>query len=470
MEVEEGRNGIPRPEAAVHLEEERRSVLVDMNFGSGDARSPGVGPFCFDGGRGLGDKHGMTLRFKMAIGGAVVVLAGGGWWWGHRDEGSAAMYLTAPVKRGELVEHVHASGMIKPLRLVEVGTQVSGPVKELMADFNDTVTAGQVVAQIDPEPYAAGVQQAEASVIQSEASVVEARARLKQAEATLTRANELFNRKLIPQSELDGAVADRDVLAAQLQMSAARLVQSRAALRQSQSSLEYTTIRSPVDGVVIERKVDQGQTVVASMSAQTIFVIAADLHTVLVEANIPEADIGRLKEGQPVTFTVDAYEQTFTGVVHQVRLSGTSVQNVVTYPVIIHAINTDDKLLPGMTANIACEVARRDNVIKVPNASLRFRPDRPARKKTGEEDVAALAVLVTGPQVWVLAEKTGKPEAVAVKVGINDGAFTEITEAAALSEGQEIVTSFAPGAKRPEEKVNPFAPSFPPRGIRRGMR
>ncbi len=410
------------------------------------------------------------------IGGVVVLgLAGGFWWYRHRDGATTPTYLTAPVARGEIVEHVHATGVIRPLRLVEVGTQVNGAVNKLFADFNDVVTAGQIVAQIDPATYEASVAQAQASVVQSEASVEAAEARLNQAEQELKRARELAGRKLIPESELDGAVADRNVLAAQLRVSQAALEQSRAELVRAKANLEFTTIRSPVDGVVIERKVNEGQTVVASMSAQTIFVIAADLRTVQVEANIPEADIGRMKDGQPVSFTVDAYEESFTGTVFQVRLSGTSVENVVTYPVIIRATNRGDKLLPGMTANIDCEVARREKALKVPNAALRFQPERPVREKL--TDVAASAgtaprepAVATGPRVWVTGDKGGEPAPIDVTIGITDGKTTEITGTNTLTEGQAVITGFAPGSKRPDEKVNPFAPNMPSRAMRRGLR
>ncbi len=410
------------------------------------------------------------------IGGVVVLLLAGGFAWNrHRDASASPTYITAPVGRGEIVEHVHATGVIRPLRLVEVGTQVTGPVNKLFADFNDTVKAGQIVAQIDPATYEAEVAQDQASVVQSEASVEAAKARLNQAEQQLKRSQELADRKLIPLSELDASVADRNVLAAQLRVSEAALEQSRAQLQQSQTSLAYTTIRSPVDGVVIERKVDEGQTVVASMSAQTIFVVAADLQTVQVEANIPEADIGRVKEGQPVSFTVDAYEDAFTGAVFQVRLAGTSVENVVTYPVIIRATNHDDKLLPGMTANIDCEVARREKVLKVPNAALRFQPERPMREKLSDGNSAPMEIerepmIALGPRVWVLDEDGGKPTPINVTIGISDGKTTEITGTNSLQEGQDVITGFAPGSKRPDEKVNPFAPNMPSRNMRRGLR
>ncbi|MCE9615299.1 MAG: efflux RND transporter periplasmic adaptor subunit [Lentisphaerae bacterium] len=408
----------------------------------------------------------MKRSYYVGIGLAVALVAGGIWWYVRRDGDGSAAYLTAPLARGEVVEQVHATGVIKPLQLVEVGTQVNGPVDKLMADFNDVVKAGQIVAQIDPAAYEARVAQDQASVVQSEANVEDAQARLKQAELKLTRARELSSRKLIPDADLEAAEADRDVLAAQRRVSEARLVQSRAVLRQSQTSLDYTTIRSPVDGVVIERKVDQGQTVVASMSAQTIFVIAADLHTVQVEANIPEADIGRLKVGQAVTFTVDAYEDTFTGTVHQVRLASANVQNVVTYPVIIRAPNPEDKLLPGMTANLACEVARREQVLKVPNSALRFRPDGATGAESGK-GAEAMSAGPIGPRIWVLAAEGGVPEPLTVTLGISDGTATEIMDPAPVEEGRDVIIGYAPGAKRSNEKVNPFTPKFPPRAARR---
>jgi HlyD family secretion protein len=414
---------------------------------------------------------------KRWIIGLIVVLAlaaaGGGAWW-LRKKNTGPAYRTAPLERGAVIQTVHATGVIKATQQVQVGTQVNGPVQKLFADFNARVKAGDLVAQIDPAVYEARLAQDQANLLQSEAAVEQAQAKLLQAEKELARASELVRRDLLSQSELDAAVANRDALAAQLKLSRAQVEQSKAALRLSQANLAYTTIRSPVDGIVIGRNVDEGQTVVASMSAQTLFTIAADLRQVLVEATIPEADIGKLQAGQPVTFRVDAYEEEFTGTVQQVRLAAATVQNVVTYPAIIRAANPDLKLFPGMTANVACEVARRDNALKVSNAALRFKPETKAEPKTERRGKTGARTgggqQEAGPQIWHLPRPDAVPVSVRIKTGITDGLSTEILEPCGLEAGAALVIGYAePGAKD-QDLVNPFAPRFPSRTARRTLR
>ncbi len=387
----------------------------------------------------------------------VVVCAGAGagvWWWRSREE-PAPRYRTVPVEKGEIVQTVRATGSVKPRRLVEVGTQVNGPIQKLYVDFNDTVKAGDLVAQIDPTVYKARLAQEQANLLQSEASVDQARARLGQAEKSLARARELARRDMISQADLDQAVAERDTLAAQLKVAEASVEQSRAALRMAEANLGYTVIRSPVDGVVIDRSVSEGQTVVASMTAKTLFLIATDLSQVEIEANIPEADIGSVRQGQGVTFTVDAHSDTFTGTVSQIRLAAKTSQNIVTYPVIVQAANSAGKLYPGMTANITCEVERRDDVLKIPNAALRFRMP---------SDTSASGKSKDGkPKVWVLRKPDQPPEAVPVTPGIADGTHTELKEARGLREGDAVVVGTNAVDSASKEVVNPFAPPAPPR-------
>ena len=441
----------------------------------------------------------------------VSLLGAGGWmWWKRRGVEGDGGYRTARIERGDVVQTVRATGTVQPIRLVQVGTQVNGPVQKLYVDFNDPVKAGDLVAQIEPTVYEARLAQDEANRAQSRASVIQAEAKVAQAEKELVRAKELAKRDMLSQAELDAAVANRDTLAAQLEVAKAAVEQAEASLRLSKANLGYTTIRSPVDGVVIERNVDEGQTVVASMSAQMLFRIATDLRQIQVEASVPEADVGRIKAGQTVSFTVDAHDQEFTGRVDQVRLAAATVQNVVTYPVVILADNPDLKLFPGMTANITCEVARREGVLKIPNAALRFKPTLNETRSgeggpsagSGTGTVAAASSSrgvgggeragsgrrppgmggeggrggppgmrrggAGGHRVWLPpADPKGDPTPMHVRVGITDGAFTEIIGPEEAAEGKEIIVGLAELDADAQTTVNPFAPRFPGSGGRR---
>jgi HlyD family secretion protein len=377
-----------------------------------------------------------------------------------RSNGANQRFRTAKLERGEIVQSVKATGIIQPIRLVQVGTQVNGPVKKLYVDFNDRVKSGQVVAQIDPAAYEAQAAQNEANLKRSIADVEQTEARLRQAERDLKRAQDLAAQGLVAQSELDAAVANRDALTAQVKLSKAVVEQSKATLNLSQTNLGYTTIRAPVDGVVIDRNVNEGQTVVASFSAQTLFVIATDLKQIQVEASIPEADIGNIRVGEPVSFTVDAYpDEKFHGAVAQIRLAAATLQNVVTYPVIINAENPDEKLFPNMTANVSCEVARRENVLKLPNSALRFKPAESATRPTSHSltrnhEAKASPEQANRSEVWTPGPEGAK--AVPVTLGITDGSFTEAL-AGELREGQEVITGLAEQGEK-EGTVNPFAP------------
>jgi HlyD family secretion protein len=390
---------------------------------------------------------------------AAAAAAIGGVFWYRTRNGNAKAYRTATVDVGDLVQTVRATGVIQPIRLVAVGTQVNGPVQKLNVDYNDLVKAGDIVAQIDPAVYQTRLAQSQANLAQSQATVEANRAKLVQADKDLARSRELAKRDMLSPSELDAAVATRDVLAAQLKVSEAAVDQSRAALRTSQTELDYTTIRSPVDGVVIDRNVSEGQTVVASMSAQVLFQIATDLRQIQVEASIPEADIGRIRSGQPVSFTVDAYDETFTGTVGQIRMAAATVQNVVTYPVVIRAANPEGRLFPSMTANISCEVERRTGVLKVPNGALRFSPATDNSTSAGRQKERSGRA--RGPQVWTQGAE-GKPLIpVKVSTGISDGAFTELTDAGELQAGAAVIIGLAENGAAPKATVNPFTPTMP---------
>ncbi|MEI8351238.1 MAG: efflux RND transporter periplasmic adaptor subunit [bacterium] len=375
-------------------------------------------------------------------------------------------YRTGKVERGDVIQVVRATGTIQPIRMVQVGTQVNGPINKLYVDYNSQVKAGDLVAQIDPTTYEARLAQDQANLAQSQATVEQTQAKLTQAEKELERARKLTARDMISQADLDTATATRDVLTAQLKVSQAAVAQAEASLRLSRANLGYTTIRSPVDGVVINRKVSEGQTVVASMTAQTLFLIATDLRKIQVEASIPEADIGNIALGQQVTFTVDAFDMAFTGSVTQIRMAAETVQNVVTYPVVIQAGNPDTKLFPSMTADIVCEVARHENVLKIPNAALRFKPEETPDKSGGTAAMERAASRKTapkterGPKVWIEKPDGSGVKPVFVSLGITDGAFTELKQAGTLTEEQAVITGLLTPADA-DKTVNPFTPQMP---------
>ena len=307
----------------------------------------------------------------------VVALLGGGAYGYYRytQKPEAPTITTARVTRGDLAETVGATGTLQAVTTVQVGTQVSGTIKALNADFNSLVRKGQVLARLDPSLIQSQIEQARANLIRAEADLERLRVSLDDARTKLARAKELAAKKLIAQTELEAADVNVRSAEAQLRSQMAGVTQSQASLRQNQVNLAHTVIESPIDGLVISRNVDVGQTVAASMSAPTLFVLAADLTKMQVLASLDESDVGRIRPGQAVRFRVDAFPtDEFTGNVTQVRLQPTTVQNVVTYQTVIDVPNPGLKLKPGMTANVNIEIARRDDVIRVPNGALRFRP------------------------------------------------------------------------------------------------
>ena len=398
----------------------------------------------------------------------VAAVGAGAWFawhtWGPREK--TASYRTVKIERGDVVQIVRATGTVQPVKLVQVGTQVNGIVLKLNADFNSRVKAGDVVAQIDPAVYQANLSQAQGNLSHSLASVDEARANLRKASNDLVRASALAKRDLLSQSDLDTSIDDAASAEAQMKVAQAQVQMNDAALQLAKANLSYTTIKTPVDGTVVSRNVDEGQTVVASMSAQTIFTIATDLHTVLISASVPEADVGPVRIGQKVTFNVDAYPTTFTGTVAQVRIASSTMQNVVTYPVMVCATNPGELLFPGMTANISCIVAERSNVLKVPNAALRFKPDKKdnATKSspsasTGGDPGAAAGKARSGerkPKLYV-EQADGGLSFIPVTIGITDGLWTEVS-GEGLAEGLNIVTGVLDNSAK-TAVVNPFAPA-----------
>jgi HlyD family secretion protein len=282
---------------------------------------------------------------------------------------------TAPVTRGDIVDVVAATGTLEAVTTVQVGTQVGGIIQELYADFNSIVKKGQVIARLDPTLLQTNIEQQRANVTRSEADLDRLKVGLDDAQQKLDRAKALFDKNLLPRTDLDTALVNVQSAKAQIKSSEAALVQAKSQLNSAEVNMAHTIITAPIDGIVISRAVEPGQTVNAGMSAPTLYVLAADLTKMQVNANIDEADVGRMRPGQVVTFRVDAYpNETFNGAVEQVRLQPTTVQNVVTYQTVINVPNEQLKLKPGMTANVSIEINRKTNVLRIPAAATRFRP------------------------------------------------------------------------------------------------
>ncbi len=360
-----------------------------------------------------------------------------------RTENGVQAYRTEKVSRGELVATVTATGTVNAVTTVLVGTQVSGTIKEIYADFNSPVRNGQVIAQIDPRIFQANVESAKANLLVARANLEKSKATLKDAERTLGRNKELYRRNLIAKSDLDAAQTAHDTAAAQVNASAAQVSQTEATLKLSETNLAYTKIVSPVDGIVVSRNVDVGQTVAASFQTPTLFTIAEDLTKMQVNCSVAEADIGRIKDGLPVEFTVDAYpDKTFKGKVSETRIAPIIVQNVVTYDVVVMVANPELMLKPGMTANVSIIYAQRNGVLRIPNAALRFYPEGSSRKA------------LSGPGVWVPGKE--EPRRVKVTTGISDGSLTEVVSGD-LKEGQEvIVESLSKPKNRPQSNRRLF--------------
>ncbi len=375
----------------------------------------------------------------------------------------APAWRFASVERGPIVAAVSATGTLNPVAAVQVSSQISGQLRDIHVDFNSQVKAGQLIAQIAPETYEHRVRQAEADLEAARATVAVQQAELYRAQVNLADAERDFERKrtlvdrnFISPAELDkantlleAARAQKRVVEAQARNSAALVRQREAQLGQARVDLGRTEIRAPADGIVIKRSVEPGQTVAASLQAPELFVIARNLADMQVETAIDEADVGRLTVGQEASFTVDAFPgRRFKGEVRQVRKAAQVVSNVVSYTVVISAANPDLILLPGMTANVRIVTAKKDDVLKVANAALRFRPpvaeserkSAPAARQSatggGMGRGAAAGEAATG-KLWVVGAD-GKPAAIEVKTGINDGGVTEIV-AGEIDAGREVI-------------------------------
>jgi len=372
---------------------------------------------------------------RVLIGILLLIVAAAAWFLTHRPQPPPSI-VTAAVTRGPIVKIVAATGTLQAVTSVDVGAEVSGTVASLGADFNAIVTKGQVLATLDPSLFKTAVEQAQANLDQAKAEVERLRAAQAVANVTLERDQSLSSRELLPAADLQSAETDSHTAAADVAGALAKVTQAEADLKNAQVNLSKSVITSPIDGVVIARNVDIGQTVASSFNTPTLFIIAADLTKMQIAANIDESDVGMIKVGQGVSFRVDAFpNDTFHGVMSQVRLNAATVNNVVTYTGMIDAPNLQLKLKPGMTANLTVEVARRDDVLRVPDAALRFRPAQQgtplptpvATAGTGASPTRALAVRAAGPPtVW--RTDGGGLFPVRVKTGLDDGSFSELID------------------------------------------
>ena len=383
----------------------------------------------------------------------VAILGGGAWWWtARKGEAADSAYRTATIERGDIRVAISATGTLSAISTVTVGSQISGQVTDVLVDYNSEVKKGEVLARIDPSTYEAQIEQGNAQIANAQASLKQAQATLANAELDYTRKADLGRHKLVAQSDVDLARAARDQARAQVNAAQASIRQQTASTQTTRVNLDRTVIRSPVDGVVLTRTIEPGQTVAASLQAPELFTIAEDLSKMKIELAVDEADIGQVKVGQAVSFTVDAFaDRQFRGQVQQVRLSATTTSNVVTYPVVVSVDNSDGTLLPGLTVNAEIEVSKRDDILKVSNAALRYQP-------TGEAATAAAAA--QAPQGGQnrgggigddLARVAGSLQLKPDQQAAFDAALTALRErqAARMAQAQQRGASMFGGAPRP---------------------
>ncbi|GAM09834.1 macrolide export protein MacA [Geobacter sp. OR-1] len=379
---------------------------------------------------------------KVLIISVVIAIIAGISWYLLKGNKPAVTYRTVKIERGTILSTVAATGNLSAVTTVQVGTQVSGTIQKLYVDYNSRVKNGQTIAEIDPSLFNAAVEQARGNALNAEANLQKARVTLADAERTLTRYKKLLSDGIVSQSDYDVAETASQAARASLKAAEGSVAQTKGALLQAKTNLRYSVIRSPVDGVVISRAVDVGQTVAASFQTPTLFTIAQDLTKMQIETSVDEADISRVSVGQKASFTVDAYpELTFGGKVVQVRSAPVVNQNVVTYVVVVNVDNKELKLKPGMTANVNIEVGRKENVLKLPPAALRFKPkaktdEARAKKGNGSPQGGKPGKKDKGQQVYVL--KDNNPVPVSIKTGIGNDSSIELLEGA-LKEGDEVV-------------------------------
>jgi|SRR5262245_4177945 len=436
----------------------------------------------------------MKLR-KVLITVILLLVAGGAGfaYWGMANSTKEPPYLTVPANKGNIRQVVASTGTLQAVTTVLVGSQVSGTIAKLNADFNTKVTKGQIVAQLDQSKFSARVEEARANLLAAQANFAKAKVAVEDVERTLRRARELKQRELVSQSELDAAQTAYDAARSQMNVAQAQVGQSKAAMNQAAIDLDYTVIRSPVDGMVISRSVDVGQTVAASLQAPTLFTIANDLTKMEVHTNVDEADVGNIHEGQDVSFTVDAHpNRRFRGQVHQVRNAPQVIQNVVTYDAVVRINNKELLLKPGMTANVQFLVSEKEDVLTIPNMALRFKPPdekneaqdllrqeqgraapRVGQRRTsrGAGSGAAGGEARRARQVRIYVMKDGKAQAVEVQAGITDGSKTEVIDGE-LNENDPVIIGMSSGSSAQGQSgvANPFQAQVPRPGGGFGFR
>jgi len=381
------------------------------------------------------------MRRKIAIGLLLAAVGGAGIWWAvsPKEMSAAERYATTAVERGAITQTVSANGTLNPVVLVSVGSQVSGIVEDIYADFNDKVKAGQVLLRLNPALNRAQLEQ-------SEASLASAKSSLELAKANETRSRGLYAKEYVTRQDLDTSIQALKAAEAQVAVAKAQVARDR-------TNLSYTVVRSPVSGVVVSRDVDVGQTVAASFQTPTLFKIAQDLSKMQIDSSYAEADVGSIRIGQPAEFRVDAFpSRTFHGVVHQVRLNPTTLQNVVTYDVVVSVDNPAKVLLPGMTAYVNITVAQRKDALLVPNAALRFHPSDASlqkgvrKRETTQDDGQGSGTVGT---VYVL--ENGQPSPVRVMLGITDSRMSEVL-GNNLKPGDKVILSDRQAAQAASER------------------
>jgi len=427
----------------------------------------------------------MKLKRPLLIAGVLLSVAGAGFtYWRIGSTPKEPPFLTVPVSKGNVRQVVSSTGTLQAVTTVLVGSQVSGTIAKLSADFNTKVTNGQVVAVLDQSKFKAKLEETRANVLSAQANLAKAKVALEDAERTLKRTKELQGRELVAQSELDAAQTTYDAARSQVNVMQAQVNQAQASMNQASIDLDYTVIRSPVDGIVISRSVDVGQTVAASLQAPTLFTIANDLTKMEVHTNVDEADVGNIHEGQDVSFTVDAHpNRRFRGNVHQVRNAPQIIQNVVTYDAVVRINNKELLLKPGMTANVQFLVSEKEDVLTIPNMALRFKPPeeknetqellrqeqsrtaapRVGARRTSRTGGATSTAAARGRSVKVYLLRDGRPQPLEVQVGITDGSRSEVI-AGELKENDPIVIGMSSSATSQSSAApaNPFQ-SPPPR-------
>ena len=377
-----------------------------------------------------------NLRKYWLTGGLLaVVLAAAAVAWSLLGGTTTVHYTTVPVTRGGITPSITATGTVNPELTIIVGTYVSGPILALYCDYNTRVKKGQVCAKIDPRPYQTVVDQSKANLAIAKAQLEKDRASLTYAKLTLERDEKLVQTNAVSRDVVDSARSNYEQAKAQLAFDEATIQQRTAALDAAQVNLDYTDIVSPVDGIVVSRNVTMGQTVAASFQTPTLFLIATDLTKMEVDTNVSESDIGGIKQSNTATFTVDAFpKRTFTGTVSQIRQSPQTVQNVVTYDVVVSVDNSDLALMPGMTAASRIVIAQRNDVLRVPNQALRYVPGRLAGTNEFGQS-----------RVWVLRD--GQPVSIPVVLGLEDDSFTEVS-GGDLQPGDQVITGEQAAAGR----------------------